>query len=451
MSVKCAGALVCVFILANSVLGCGNPSPAPSGSAALVASAPQATGSVAQLDTKLPPTMLKRKATPAELYAKDDAACTGGDKAACTRMAERFSGTGNEGGCGVPRGRPFPMVKRISADTRADHEAYLAAVTKGCASGDTEACKYKKAYSADRNDDPRRIRYAGIRRDSTHLGVWLFQSALLPDVAKTLADIRKQCVAGVCTYPRTALFKKTKPPSDGKLAKEIAAMAIDACDKTHDCDDIYMMLDKDGYTPDELQGVRAAFAKTLTQACLEGECTCGEATKYVADSDATAPDLAVLGCENGEAEGCFALARLYETGKSVAKDERQAGILDDVACPTIHAVSSSETELGEYSPHACDHFAEIFLGGPYPGKDRDRGIYYSDFACMNPGYEPDNAPCVRRGMEFATKRVSTQHNGGDARSAAWADSDPLSVDNECNRPSVKEQCAEFKKALAFVK
>jgi TPR repeat protein len=418
----------------------GSGSPAVSVSAATSASSP-----------RLQATTLKRKATPSERFAKDDAQCKAGDRAACRSLADRYSGAGVQAGCGVPRERALPSLKRVSSDADSDWKAYVRALTKACELGDEDACALARfAPRIRRNAGTRWVRWDGVSSAHDAVGIRVFRSKLDPVWAKTLVDRRNKCLGpvaeGSCDTPTTTLFKKRKAPADGKLTKELQGFAEEACKQTRDCDEIYMMLDKEGYSPEELAPVRSAFATTLVDACVEGDCTCGEATKYLPADDARRADLAILGCENGEAEGCYALARLYENGTGVDKSETRSRELYDLACPPIRPQGGP---FGEYSPHACDRLADLYVGGPYPGKDRPRGKYYAEYACRHPGREFDHAPCVRLGLLWSTKRTSTGRNGDEARSAAWGNGDEY--DNECHRPSVKEQCAEFKKSLAFLK
>jgi len=381
-------AAACMLLL----LACEPSAPpvdaAPSGSVTVVQPASAAPGASATGAPAGPsPRSLQRKVTPAAVNARLDAACTGGDAAACISLAER-----QDQGCGVTRKRPYPTVKQTPADVPLDREQYVRTMRRGCKLGSHDACDYRFVP-----------RYRGV-------------------------------------YP----FEKEgkwKRPTEDPLPR-----AIEACQKSHDCERIYIALDRFGFTPSELAPVRAAFAKTLTDACLEGECTCGDATLYIDDSDERWLDLAILGCENGEAEGCYALARAHTTGKGVTKDDAKAAELYDVACPPLRLLSSSERE---YSPRACDHLAEVAIGDSYPGKDRFTAKHYAQSACRTPGTEFDHRPCVRLAMLWAT-RQEPGNNRHEARMAALGQDHigtERSYDDDCRRPSVATECAALKEAL----
>jgi TPR repeat protein len=395
--------------------------------------------------------------TPAERFKKDETGCGSGDKAACRALARRYSGTGPFAGCGVPRESAAPSLKRTPTDSPKDRLPFLDALTKACELGDKDACElvgFAGAIYAQHGTW--RTHLGAFNGDPMDVGIWHFRvKEGQPDIVKLLGDRRVTCLQRVaefeCTQPDSTLFRKEKPPADGKLPAKLKAVAEEACTATRDCDDIYTVLDRNGFSPDELAPVRAAFAASLIEGCKAGDCTCGEATKYLPDGDAQMLDLAALGCENGEAEGCYALGRLYEEGRGVDKDERRAKELYDVACPPTRSRTQG-LPMGEYSPRACDRLAELAMGGEiYPGKERARAKYYMEMACQHPGRERLHAPCVRLGMLWATKKASSGpgKNASEAKWAAWGGDD--AAKGECSRPSVKAECETFAEAIKTVK
>jgi TPR repeat protein len=377
-------ALALVFV---AIVGCEPASPpsdvAPSGSAPDAAALPAATAAArAPQTTDLTPKKLRRKTTPAEVNAKLDAACTGGDGQACMKLADR-----QNIGCGVARKRPYPTLKQSHGDVDPDLEQYKRSMRRGCKLGVREACD-----------------------------------------ARSFAR-----VTAVYPFEKESRWKRPKadpfPP------------AIEACKKGKSCDRIYIALDRFGFTPTELAPIRASFAETLTEACLEGDCTCGDATQYIDESDERWLDLAILGCENGEAEGCYALARAFDTGRGVPKEAAKAAQLYDVACPPLVGRPS-----GDYSARACDHLAALAIGDSYPGNDRATAKHYAQAACRDPLH---HAHCVRLGMLWATRKEAGR-NAHEARMAAMGENhigQESSYDNDCRRPSVAKECDELKETL----
>jgi hypothetical protein len=349
------------------------------------------------------------------------------------------------------------MIKRTLGDIEADREAWKTSMQSACDLGDADACARIIIEPKTKDQSSHLLRRTSVRRDWRDFGIAVYRAAEKPEYEKDIDTKWRACATDkqkwTCTVPD--FFPKEKPAEDGKLPEDARKRAEEACEKTRDCDALDTMFDKAGYAPEALAPLHSAFAETLIRACMEGECTCGEATKFLSSADPRYADLAVYGCENGEAEGCYALARLYEAGTIVppmGSDERarrsEASRLDELACPSWRLEAGPQ---GEYSPRACDHRAAYYASGAYPGKDRERWKYYSEYACQSPGYEWNHRGCVRLGMLWATKRASTGVNGAEARSAAWGDSDAFAVNHECKRKSVKAACDEFQKALLTVK
>lgn len=398
------GALNAVALL---TLACGEPTAPPvAGSVAPSSSAPtlaSTTSASAAAPPQAAPTRsaksLKRRATPSERFEQDQRACDGGDGRACRSLAERYRSSGPRAHCGVPRGRAYPSLGRMPRDEETDRVGYLRNIRMACRKGDDDSCRLAAGESLDG-----------------------------PQVE---AD-RK-------------LFTK-KAEKGGKLPGEVRDRAIAVCNETRDCDGIYRWLDRAGYSPAELLPVRDAFAKTLTASCEEGDCTCGDATRYLNEDDPLRADLGILGCENGEAEGCYALGRALELGSGIGKDVEAGRALYDVACPPL--IGS-----GDYSAHACDRLAMLALGEAFPGKDRYTAKHYFNAACRNPGYEIDHLPCVHFGMLWATREGEGQ-NAHEARMVAMGEAiygaDRPHLD-DCRRPSVAGPCAELREALKKTK
>lgn len=369
-------------------------------SAATVTSAPTVPASAAaSAAPPRSPKSLKRKVTPAERFEKDRTACDAGEGRACRALAERYGATGPRAHCGVPRGRAFPSLSRMPRDEETDRVGYLRAIRLACRKGDDDACRLAAAQP----------------------------------IEAPQAELDKK------------LFTK-KADKEGKLPAEVRDRAIAVCGETRDCNGVYRWLDRAGYPPSELAPVRESFAKSLTEGCVEGDCTCGDATRYLAEDDPSRFDLGVLGCENGEAEGCYALGRALELGVGVDKDVDGGRALYDVACPPL--IGS-----GDYSAHACDRLAMIALGEGFPGKDRYTAKHYFNAACRNPGYEIDHTPCVHFGMLWATREGEGQ-NAHEARMVAMGEAiygaDRPHLD-DCRRPSVAGPCAELREALKKTK
>lgn len=453
-------ATLALFLLASA--GCPGDGPAPTGSASgASASAAPSSSITTSVATSLPssfpaPAKLKRRTTPAERARSDQAECDAGKAEGCRKAADRYRGTGAVAGCGLQRGRGAPAIKLVPGDAEPDRRMFLKLIDKACSLGDEKACAIgKSAPLTYRTPSTFDARYLAQRSDPSTLGIWQLAARSKPEWAKVLDKQHETCRTAFawwqCRDARGILFRKEKPGEGGKVPPARKALAEEICGATRDCDDIYMMLDREGYSPEELAPIRAVFAATLVEACLDGDCTCGAATKYLAKDDERLLDLASMGCENGEAEGCNALGRAYENGLGVDKDEARGRALFDLACPPTRPIEQSGVPLGETSPGACDRLAEIAIGPDYPAKDWERAMYYAKAACPRPGFAFDHAPCIRRGMLWIHNPISTGRNGEDARYAAWGDSgDPINRD-QCKRGSVKEACAAFDKALALVK
>ena len=429
------------------------PSPSSAATSSVAPVAPPESASSAAALSHASAKSLRRQDQPSERFEKDRAGCEAGDRARCLSLAERYAPAGPMSGCGVPRGRPFPSLKRAPSDVEGDRRGYLQAMSRACRAGDANSCDLLTAAPRFANMASRHAWWAGALGDPERVGARVFRASGQEKWAKILADERAGCLEPErpfsCQAPLLTLFTKEKPGADKALPANVRERAEKACSATHDCADVYMALDKSGYSVDALAPVREAFAKTLTEACLQGECTCATAASYLPDGDARRLDLGILGCEGGEADGCYLLARAYETGVGVDKDEAKGRALLDVACPPLRPIGIADAPLTEYSPRACDRLAEIAIGGAYPGTDRNTAKHYALSACRQPSYEIDHGPCVRLGMLWATRQAAGR-NAHEARMVAMGESiaggDRPHLD-DCQRPSVARECGELREAL----
>jgi TPR repeat protein len=201
------------------------------------------------------------------------------------------------------------------------------------------------------------------------------------------------------------------------------------------------MLDKHFFTPDQLAPFRKRAATVLTDACLAGSCTCGQATRFVDDTDPKRVDLAKLGCENGEAEACYVLGTLHEGGKGVPKDEALARRLYELACPAkVPIETTSSPRRGEYSQRACARMAAYYDEGAIPPKDDARAFFYLAKGCPVPGLALDHETCVKVARYWLTTARNSGRNGEEAGLH-------LRRKDECRRPSVGTLCDTEMKAL----
>lgn len=457
-----------------AMIGCGGPidpgAPAPSSStpnasgstsaSTAASSSPAPTNATAPSSPKWPdlsPKTVVRKASPSDLRKADEAGCSEGKVDACRRLADRYRGYGNPAGCGVDRGREHPFLKTIPEDTEGDERLYTKTIARACELGDAAACELAKvAFDTYRQSTTSSQRDATRSDPETSVGIYRFRIKSSPEWAKSLVDGRSACLHSHwfgCGMNDMVYYRRdVKVAAEPKLSPERSAAYVEACKVTHDCDDLWMMIDKNRYEPADVDPIRASFADTLGEACLAGECTCGHAVRYLAEADPKALDFAILGCNDGEAEGCYELAKRLEEGRGIEKDEKRALALYHLACPDLWPRESDPgPRMGEYSKRACDRLADLAAGGAYPPKDWDRAMYYAGRACPSSGYQVDHGPCVRLGRFWETNPRSTGRNGEDARDAAYgSQSDPANR-KECTRPSVKEACAAFDEGLAQVK
>lgn len=447
------------YLIGFFVAGCGQsnaPTPAPVASTS--ASSVPAKPSV------------HRKTTPAAIRAADEEACLAGKKDACRKMADRYRGYGHPAGCGLQRDNvetayasvveSMPVrTKRVFEDQGSDQKEFLVWIAKACDLGDDQACLMEKAVREGRLPrsiiDVEGLALSSDPQTSAFVG---FKAAIDPENQEKFLEERRECLMksrSRCLDLATRFLSRIKKDSPLELTPELMTKLQAIGERSLDYGALYMMLDKHGIPPEKLEPLKAHAAKTLVQACEEGACVCGEAAQSLPPDDPRVPDLARWGCENGEAVGCYALGKLHEEGRGVEKDEVFARSLYEIACPATKP--SSETAVGEYSPAACGLLAEKAEGGANPPKNRDRAIYYAEYACLNPGYERDHSFCVKL-TKYWTSGVFT-----DACTNWNADLCPTYAQvakgifygpptlpaeaKECERPSVKALCATLEPEL----
>jgi TPR repeat protein len=420
----------------------------PAGTAAS-ASAPAAASAAAALPPSSadarPPAFartvkLQRTALPADRLAADQRACEGGDKAACRKVASRFRGYGHAAGCGVDRKRDRPSSKVLVTDAVSDARAFARWMKRACDLGDEDACLIAGAAPNGFGLTPDEAADACLRSAPSECALYGWQSEAQPGYDKILEQKRTERIKNKEAFwwnERMALYKKTEPRPTGPLPDTIRNRAARLCKATLDCDSIMMMLDKDGFTPEALAPLRKDMGEALAAACVEGACTCGQAARYVDAADARLADLAQLGCENGEADGCFVLGTLFEEGRGgVEKDFARAFSLYEVACPRVlPRTGFPGPRAWEISKLACDRLAAIYEEGRGgEAKDMERAIFYAKAACLRAGFERHHAPCLRLGRYYG------KGNGDLAREMFFGIVGLPVLRKECERPSVKAQC-----------
>lgn len=402
------------------------------------------------------PSALVRKATPNERRVADEAACAAGKVEGCRAAAERYRGYGSVAGCGVPREPDGARLKRAAEDSVADRAALASWLGKACDLGDAEACELEdmahRAVRASTNDAANARLYSSPGGSA----LWSLQKVFRPAYFVLLEDARKDCLkepnGWMCSGVKAQLHARADKARRQAIAGTIQGEAEAICARTLECTDVLYALDENGYGPEVVAPVRVRAAEVLTAACLAGDCTCGEAARHAAEDAPNRLALAELGCDDGEAEGCYELGRVYEEGRLVAKDEARARALYERACPAW--VPRTEwrpgPRRGEYSPRACDRLAQYYEGGEMPPKDPTRAEFYAELACANPGFERDHAPCVRAARYWVHKKVRTGRNAEEAELRFYGTSSAPIYGKECQRPSVKDLCAPLEKEVIAI-
>jgi hypothetical protein len=406
---------------------------------------------------------VQRKTTPAALREADEKACASGTVEACRRMADRYRGYGHVAGCGIERsvvervyGRVIaPMsvrLKRVIDDEHDDETAFLTWIGKACDLGDTNACTIERVVRGKgESTSELDIEAAATRGDPSSSAFIAFHALWQPEAHAKFMERRKACLSGKrdeCLGISQALVTLAKEETRRELTPDLVTKLQAICDQTLDCGTVLMMLDRHGYPPDALAPIVSHASKALVQACAEGSCVCGEAARHLPPDDPRVPDLARFGCENGEASGCYILGKLHEEGRGVEKDEVFARSLYELACPPARTTHSSFK--GDFEPLACSRLAELAEGGALPPKNRDRAVYYAQYACLSPGYARDHAPCVKLARYWANgvlKSVCGSYDGEYCRNSVdyaeelfYGPKYPPADGKECQRPSVKALC-----------
>jgi len=341
----------------------------------------------------------------------------------------------------------------------ADEKSFLSWIAKACDLDDAKACEIERIARGGMGDTSTSGAEAmATFSDQDTSALLAFHALWRPKEHPKLLEARQRCLSdeGGCSDVVSSLYGRDGEAARGALSPELLAGVQAICDKTLDCDAVLMMLDKYGFSPEALSPVRAHASKALIDACLEGACVCGDAASSLPLDDPRGADLARMGCENGEASGCYMLGRLYEEGRGVAKDEAFGRSLYEVACPPLRP--SYDWRIGEYSPKACDRLAEIYEGGSMPPKDVGRTRYYAEFACRRPGFERDHAPCVRVARYWAAGAIksscvpdefnSCTSNAEHAALRFYGPKYPPVDGKECLRPSVKALCDAHEPEIA---
>ncbi|MEZ4439602.1 MAG: hypothetical protein R3B72_10970 [Polyangiaceae bacterium] len=426
---------------------CGDPrNPAPSPS---TGTAPSSTVSAApSASVSGGTTTLKRRVDPVAARQADERACDEGKAEACRRMADRHRGYGAIAGCGLAREGDEPRLKWEPEDTEHDAERYLHFIRKACDQGDAEACFLERSAQSSWRFSTHAAESDALRSSLAENALWLWATG-----KGTLAEMKEALAVGAdrknphyLALSRAYARRDEDKPKDGSLPEAYATRALAICEATLQCDDVMMMLDKDGLRPEGLAPLRAKMGEILVDACLDGACVCGEAIRFLAPEDPRRPDLAQLGCGDGEAEGCYEVARLHEEGLGLAKDEAAMHRHLALACPPLIPIEAGfGPRRGDYSPRACDRIAQHYAEGAYPPKRFEEATYYARAACAHPGYEPDHLPCVRR-ARFATSAPNTiaREESGPARGPEGTPVFTL----ECTRPSVAAECKSFEDWMA---
>jgi len=390
-------------------------------------------------------------------------------------MADRYRGYGHPGGCGIERKGHVKSIslandatiqvrlKRMSEDWEADENGFTSWIGKACDLGHAEACSLDRdALKGFRAVREKAAADVALRSSLESSALFAWKKVINPKAYAELLTLRSTCIdeSYTCARDSVLLYRSDTKKAPTELDASKRELAETIITKTLDARTILMMLDKNGYTAEMVAPVRAHAAKVLVDACVEGSCVCGDAAFFAPKDDARRLDLARFGCENGEAEGCYELGRLYEEGHGVPKDEKAARSLYELACPPYRPMTAwaEATKTGDYSPAACDRLAEIYEGGAMPPKDVARAQYYAEFACKDPGLQYDHAPCIRLGRYWTSRALKTGCRGewcaGDLAQAMEKFHGPRQAPfegKECERPSVKALCDTYKGELEAMK
>ncbi len=388
---------------------------------------------------------LARKATPRERRLEDERACDAGDAGRCRRAADRYRGYGHIAGCGVDRGPGRGSAPRravTAADAPGDARHFDTWIRKACDLGDEDACLQGKQNVAS----PRvseRVADACARSGLGDCPLYQWVLAMRPYEVGGVLSTRRQLMSD--TYGGKlfdALYRREKTRGGDLLPASVSAIAERICKETLECDDVFMMLDKNGYTANALAPLRGKVGEALASACLEGECVCGEAARYLDGGDPRLLELARMGAGDGEPDAMFVLGDLHDRGWLAAKSPTTAFGLYEAACPAELAADDREEQ---YSKLACARLAERYEEGESLEKDAFRGYYYASAACPRGGFERDHAPCLRRGLmhaRYGFKAPDARHETPRelARRFFFGSAGSPVDGKECERPSVAALC-----------
>ena len=331
-----------------------------------------------------------------------------------------------------------------AADSKDDRREYDRWIRKVCALGDEDACAQGRA-NLDGASIGRKTAQACTRGGLGDCPLDQWVVGMHPEKKKLLDDARLQFITtGNQGRLLVELFTKEKTRGGDTLPKEIEGLAQHICATTHECDEVMLMLDENGYTPAAIAPVRKASGELLATACLDGECECGEAARYLDPGDARIVDLARIGCDDGEPDACFVLGDLHERGAGLDKDLVKAFTLYEQACPSVMASDGREDI---YSKAACDRLSAWAEAGADVEKDRDRAFFYAKLACPGDGIAMDHSFCVHRAIFHSVHDYRAWDLGlmptGDAGRLLFHGADGTPIDaKECSRPSVAELCKQ---------
>lgn len=443
--------------------GCGGTKEPTQSVASAVPSASNAPMDAGPVDVR---PALQRKTSPIDKRKADEEACAAGKAEGCRALADRYRAYGHISGCGIAREKYAQKVsfangssttvriKRMSEDWEADENGFTKWIRKACDLGDTEGCSLdRKPMLNFRTVKEKAAADVALRSSVESSALFLWKKAQNPKATEKILEKRTKCIDDSYNCERESFQfyhrDMAKPPTE--LEKTTRELAESIITKTLDARTVFLLLDKNRYTAEMLSPVREHAGKVLVEACLEGSCTCGDAAVFVAKEDPRRLDLARLGCENGEAEGCYELAQMYEGGVGVTKDEKAARVLYELACPSYRPNDyQDEPKTAEYSAAACDRLAEIYEDGAMPPKDVPRARYYAEFACRFPGMQQDHAPCIRLARYWASRAIRSNCDNewcaGDMAQALEKLNGPSMTPfeaKECERPSVKALCEKY--------
>jgi TPR repeat protein len=369
-------------------------------------------------------------------------------------MADRYRGYGHPAGCGLDRRRAAPALKRTPQDTDVDLERYRAAVGRACALGDTEACALAELAPRTTVVSTAGLEDARLRSAVEGSALWRWARESRPEHAALLDAARRECMrmpgSWECDQVGIQLYRHGSD-AQKELPASVRSRALAICRDTLECGDVWMMLDDERYPVEALVPLRTEMGEVLAEACLEGACVCGQAAKLLPAGDPRRVPLAEAGCRDGEAEGCYELARAIEDGQAGPPDLARAMDLYRVACPSQRPVEDEPgPRQGEYSPRACDRLAQHHQRGEMPPKDGGHAFWYAQAACQRAGKERDHAPCLRL-ARYHAHGPRTGRNREDANLAALGPEGNPVRRRACKRSSMAEACAAVQDEIAHVR